>query len=103
MYATSEVFDAQLKQGGDRIHFQRHSVTGSIMNGVIRAGKLLNKMKANSRDWRMESLISLAGANSVVFRQLGGSHVIFRYPSGAMLGVPAHRPIKPVYEKNAFA
>ena len=32
-----------------------------------------------------------------VFRQPGGSNVIFRHINGAMLSVPAHRPIKPIY------
>jgi predicted RNA binding protein YcfA (HicA-like mRNA interferase family) len=35
-----------------------------------------------------------------VYRQPGGSHVIFRHPNGAMLSVPARRPIKPVYVKK---
>jgi len=57
-------------------------------------------MKANPRDWRIESLKSVADTYGVVYRQPGGSHVIFRHPNGAMLSVPAHRPIKPVYVKK---
>jgi hypothetical protein len=64
---------------------------------VTQAEKILNKMKASPRDWRIESLKSVADAHNVVFRQPGGSHVIFRHSNGAMLSVPAHRPIKPVY------
>lgn len=67
---------------------------------MIRTGKTLQKMKANPRDWRIESLKSVADAHGVVYRQPGGSHVIFRHPNGAMLSVPAHRPIKPVYVKK---
>jgi hypothetical protein len=57
-------------------------------------------MKTNPRDWRIESLKSVAAANKIAFRQPGGSHVIFRHTNGAMSSVPAHRPIKPVYIKK---
>jgi len=56
-------------------------------------------MKANPRDWRIESLKSVADAFGIVYRQPGGSHVIFRHANGSMLSVPAKRPIKPVYIK----
>jgi predicted RNA binding protein YcfA (HicA-like mRNA interferase family) len=67
---------------------------------VTQAEKTLAKMKANPRDWRIESFKSVADAHGVVYRQPGGSHVIFRHPNGAMLSVPARRPIKPVYVKK---
>jgi hypothetical protein len=67
---------------------------------VTRAEKTLKRMKANPRDWRIESLKSVAEAKNIAFRQPGGSHVIFRHTNGAMLSVPAHRPIKPVYIKK---
>ena len=57
-------------------------------------------MKANPRDWRIESLKSVADAFRLIYRQPGGSHVIFRHPNGAMLSVPARRPIKPVYVRK---
>lgn len=57
-------------------------------------------MKANPVDWRIESLKSVADALGVVYRQPGGSHVVFRHPNGAMLSVPARRPIKPVYVRR---
>ncbi len=85
------------KSLGDRMHFLQHSVTGSIMAIVTQTEKILKKMKANLRDWRIESLKSVAEANKIAFRQPGGSHVIFRHTNGTMLSVPAHRPIKPVY------
>jgi len=65
-----------------------------------RANKLLEQMKANPRDWRIESLMTVAEAFGVEYRQPGGSHVTFRLATGAMLTVPAHRPIKPVYVKK---
>ena len=67
---------------------------------MTRAAKTLAQMKANPLDWRIESLKSVADAYGLVYRQPGGSHVIFRHPNGAMLSVPARRPIKPVYVRN---
>jgi len=57
-------------------------------------------MKAHPLDWRIESLKSVADAFGLVYRQPGGSHVIFRHPNGGMLSVPARRPIKAVYVRN---
>lgn len=67
---------------------------------MTRAAKTLAQMKANPLDWRIESLKSVADAFGLVYRQPGGSHVIFRHPKGAMLSVPARRPIKPVYVRK---
>lgn len=65
-----------------------------------RAAKTLAQMRANPLDWRIEDLKSVADAFGLVYRQPGGSHVIFRHPNGAMLSVPARRPIKPVYVRK---
>jgi predicted RNA binding protein YcfA (HicA-like mRNA interferase family) len=67
---------------------------------MVRATKTLAQMKANPLDWRIESLQSVAEAYGLVCRLPGGSHVIFRHPNGAMLSVPARRPIKPIYIKK---
>ena len=67
---------------------------------MSRAVKILERMKNNPRDWRIENLKTVADAYGMIYRQPGGSHVIFRHPNGAMLSVPAHRPIKPVYVKK---
>jgi hypothetical protein len=64
---------------------------------MVRVDKTLRQMKANPRDRRIESLKSVADVHGIVHRQPGGSHVIFRHPNGAMLSVPARRPIKPIY------
>jgi predicted RNA binding protein YcfA (HicA-like mRNA interferase family) len=50
--------------------------------------------------WRIDQLILMAEANDIVVRKPGGSHVIFRHRNGAMLSVPAHRRIKPIYVKK---
>jgi hypothetical protein len=67
---------------------------------VTKAAKTLEKMRANPLDWRIESLKAVADAHGLLWRQPGGSHVIFRHPNGAMLSVPAHRPIKAVYVRK---
>jgi len=67
---------------------------------MVRAAKTLAQMKANPLDWRIESLRSVAESYGLVYRQPGGSHVIFRHPNGAMLSVPSRRPIKPIYVKK---
>ncbi len=64
---------------------------------MTQARKLLARMKVNPRERRIESLKAVADACGLVYRQPGGSHVIVRHPGGAMLSVPARRPIKPVY------
>jgi hypothetical protein len=64
---------------------------------VTRASKTLARMKANPSDWRIDALVTVAAAFSLRAFRPGGSHVVFRHPNGAMLCVPAHRPIKPVY------
>jgi predicted RNA binding protein YcfA (HicA-like mRNA interferase family) len=68
------------------------------------AEKLLERMRNNPRDWRIEDLLALAARLGIQARRPGGSHVIFSFPGG--LGeatVPAHRPIKPIYIKKLLA
>ena len=59
--------------------------------------KLLEKMRNNPRDWRIESLKTIASAYAIQWRQPGTSHVVFVRADGRTLPVPAHRPIKPIY------
>ena len=67
---------------------------------MVRATKTLAQMKANPADWRIEDLKTVADAYGLVYRLPGGSHVVFRHQNGAMLSVPARRPIKPIYVKK---
>lgn len=68
------------------------------------ADKLLEKMRQNPRDWRIENLITVAGKYGVEIRNHGGSHHIFSFPGVELaVSVPAHRPIKPVYVKQFIA
>lgn len=67
-------------------------------------GKLLARMRANPRDWRIEDLERLARHYGVSVRKPGGSHVIFHHPGiPEMLSVPARRPIKVVYVQRFVA
>lgn len=63
--------------------------------------KLLEKMRTNPRDWRIEQLEIIAKDLGVNIRKTGGSHVVFDHSSWIeLLCVPAHRPIKPIYIKK---
>jgi len=66
--------------------------------------KLLARMRANPRDWRIEDLEALAQYFGISVRKPGGSHVIFFHSTvPEMLSVPARRPIKPVYVRRFLA
>ncbi len=67
---------------------------------MAKVDKLFAKMRNNPRDWRIDSLKTVARAHGIEWRQPGTSHVTFRHHSGAKLTVPAHRPIKPIYIKK---
>ncbi len=70
---------------------------------MSKAAKILEKMQNNPRDWRIESLKTVARAYEIVWRQRGTSHVVFVRPDGRTLPVPARRPIKPIYIKKFAA
>ncbi len=67
---------------------------------MARAEKLLDKMRRNPRDWRIERLQTIAEAYGVAWVHSGGSHCTFRTTKGEKLTVPAKRPIKPVYIRH---
>lgn len=60
--------------------------------------KLLESMRNNPRDWRIDDLLSVAAQFRIECRNHGGSHHVFGYPGvESDVSVPAHRPIKPIY------
>ena len=67
---------------------------------MSKLSKILDKMRNNPLDWRIDRLKTVAQAHGIAWRQPGTSHVTFRHPNGAKLTVPAHRPIKPIYIKK---
>lgn len=67
---------------------------------MSKADKILEKMRNNPHDWKIDSLKTVASAQNMQWRQPGTSHVTFRHPNGNKLTVPAHRPIKPFYIKK---
>ena len=67
---------------------------------MSRPDKILDQMQNNPRDWRIESLLTVARAFQIEWRQRGTSHVVFVRSDGRTLPVPARRPIKPIYIKK---
>jgi hypothetical protein len=66
---------------------------------VSRAKKLLERMRANPRDWRIEDVEAVCGGFGIdCTPPRKGSHYKVKHPSQQeILTVPAHRPIKAVY------
>ena len=68
------------------------------------AHKILNKMRQNPQNWRIEHFETVAVQYKVLIRKSGGSHVIFDHPKWIeLLSVPSRRPIKPIYVKKFLA
>jgi hypothetical protein len=67
---------------------------------MSRVEKLLEQMQTNPRDWRIDSLKTVAHTFNIEWRQRGTSHVVFVRSDGRTLPVPAQRPIKPIYIKK---
>jgi len=67
---------------------------------MSKLNKILEKMRNNPLNWRIDSLKTVAQAHDLEWRQPGTSHVTFRHPNGAKITIPAHRPIKPIYIKK---
>jgi hypothetical protein len=69
---------------------------------LARADKLLEQMRRNPRDWRIEDIVTVceaAGAACTPPRK--GSHYKVKHAAmGEILTIPAHRPIKPVYIRD---
>ena len=65
---------------------------------MSKADKLLAKLRANPRDWRMESLEAVARRHGIEVRKTGGSHFVFMHPDSELaVTIPFKRPIKPIY------
>lgn len=62
--------------------------------------KILQKMRQNPHDWRIEDIQFIAKRYNIGYRHPGTSHVTFRFLTGEKLTVPAHKPIKPIYVKK---
>ena len=71
---------------------------------MSKAEKLLAKMRANPRDWRIEDLEAVAKRYGIDVRKTGGSHFVFLCPGVELaVTVPFKRPIKPVYVTQFLA
>jgi hypothetical protein len=69
------------------------------------ADKLLDRMRANPRDWRIDDVARLcAGFGIACAAPRKGSHYKVSHEAMPMiLTIPAHRPIKPVYIRDLVA
>jgi hypothetical protein len=81
--------------------FSSGSVYGTIL--MSRIGKLIERMRNNPRDWRIEDVKTVADYYLIDYRQPDGSHVTFRFINATKLTVPAHKPIKAIYIKKFIA
>ena len=63
------------------------------------AAKLLDRMRANPRDWRIEDIIVVCDSHRIACTPpRNGSHYKVKHDTmAAILTIPARRPIKPVY------
>lgn len=64
---------------------------------MSKALKVLERMRNNPRDWRIESLKAVAVRYDVDVDHDGTGHVTFRRALAGRLTVPAARPIRAVY------
>ena len=78
--------------------------TGNTIKPMNTATKLLEAMRNNPRDWRIEQLQTVARQFGIAVRCEGGSHHVFSHEVMTdIVCVPAHRPIKPVYVRQFVA
>jgi hypothetical protein len=65
---------------------------------MVKIDKILEKMRRNPRDWRIDDLENIVRRFGLGVRKPSGSHAIFFHvATGKQLSVPAKRPIKPIY------
>ncbi|MCK5720511.1 MAG: type II toxin-antitoxin system HicA family toxin [Thiomargarita sp.] len=61
-------------------------------------------MRNNPKDWRIDSLETIAKKLDIQVRKSGGSHVVFMHEnSDIVVTIPAKRPIKPIYINQFLA
>nr|VFJ64276.1 MAG: hypothetical protein BECKDK2373B_GA0170837_11358 [Candidatus Kentron sp. DK]VFJ67300.1 MAG: hypothetical protein BECKDK2373C_GA0170839_11634 [Candidatus Kentron sp. DK] len=66
---------------------------GSIICLMSKAEKLLARMRANPRDWRIDELETIATRFCIDVRKTGGSHFVFVHPdAGLAVTIPFNRP-----------
>jgi len=66
---------------------------------MARADKLLERMRANPRDWRIDDVVRLCDGFGVACTppRKGSHYKVKHADQQEILTIPAHRPIKPVY------
>ena len=67
---------------------------------MSKADKMLEKIRINPQDWRIDQLKTVASTYNIEWRQQSTNHVVFVRKDGRTLPVPARRPIKPIYIKK---
>lgn len=74
---------------------------------MVKSQKLIERMRANPRDWRIEELETVAKSYGVNIRKSGGSHVVFDHPSWVELlsirVVPVGARKPKIFSKNMAA
>ncbi|MBF0131230.1 MAG: type II toxin-antitoxin system HicA family toxin [Magnetococcales bacterium] len=71
---------------------------------MAKADKIIQKMRNNPRDWRIEDIQAIAQRYGMDIRNPRGSHVIVTHPHlTEALSIPAHKPVKPVYVRKLVA
>jgi predicted RNA binding protein YcfA (HicA-like mRNA interferase family) len=72
---------------------------------MSRGSKLLERVRANPRDWRMSDVMSVCVAMGVscVPPRKGSHYKVSHASQNAILTVPAHNPVKAVYIKKLIA
>ncbi len=62
---------------------------------MIKIDKIIQKMRDNPRDWKLESLENIAQRLDIQVRKSGDSHTVFMHKnSHIVVTIPAKRPIK---------
>ena len=69
---------------------------------MANAIKMLERMRANPRDWRIEDIVTICEAFEIACTApKKGSHYKVKHGQvPEILTIPAHRPIKPVYIRD---